>query len=55
MRRMNYTARGDSITRKDVEAALVVSQTIAGRLLKGLAGRGEIRVVGNGKNTRYVK
>jgi len=44
----------DSIVRKDVESALSVSQTVAGRVLKGLLNKGEIRTVGGGKNTRYV-
>ena len=44
----------DSIIRKDIEAALSVSQPMAVRLLKGLVDKGEIRAVGSGKNTRYV-
>ena len=44
----------DSIVRKDIEAALSVSQPMAVRLLKGLVDKGEIRAVGGGKNTRYV-
>ena len=43
-----------SITRKDIEAALSISQPMAVRLLKGLLDKGEIRAVGSGKNTRYV-
>ena len=42
------------IVRKDVESALSVSQAMAVRVLKGLISKGEIRAVGNGKNTRYV-
>ena len=42
------------IIRKDVEAALSVSQPMAVRILKGLVNKGEIRTVGDGKNTRYV-
>jgi len=42
------------IARKDVEAVLSVSQAMAGRVLKGLLNKGEIRTVGGGKNTRYV-
>ena len=44
----------DYIVRKDIEAALDVSQTMAGRLLKGLFDKRKIRSVGGGKNTRYV-
>ena len=42
------------IVRKDVEAALSTSQTMAGRFLKRLLDKREIRAVGGGKNTRYV-
>jgi len=45
----------ESINRKDVESVLSVSQTMAGRMLKSLLEKGEIRVVGGSKNTRYVK
>jgi ATP-dependent DNA helicase RecG len=44
----------DFLVRKDIEAALSVSQAVAGRLLKGLLNKGEIRAVGGGKNTRYI-
>ena len=44
----------DSIVRKEIEAALSVSQPMAVRILKGLVDKGEIRAVGNGKNTRYI-
>ena len=43
------------VVRKDVEAVLAVSQTMAGKILKGLVDKREIRVIGGGKNTRYVK
>ncbi|MDR1487815.1 MAG: putative DNA binding domain-containing protein [Deltaproteobacteria bacterium] len=42
------------VVRKDVETALSGSQASASRALKGLVDKGEIRVVGQGKNTRYV-
>ena len=45
----------DSIVRKDVEAALSVSQPMAVRILKKLVEREEIRAVGGGKNTRYIQ
>lgn len=44
-----------SIVRKDVETALGLSQAMAARVLKGLVDKGEIRTVGQGKNTRYEK
>ena len=42
------------IIRKDVETALSVSQAMAGRVLKGLLDKHEIRTIGNGKSTCYV-
>ena len=42
------------VRRKDVEAALATSQTMAGRLLKKLLDKREIRAIGGGKNTRYI-
>ena len=42
------------ITRKDVQAALNISQAMAVRILSGLVGKGSIRVIGGGKKTRYV-
>jgi ATP-dependent DNA helicase RecG len=45
----------DEIIRKDIEAALSVSQAMAVRLLRSLADKGAIRVLGGGKNTRYGK
>ena len=44
----------ESIARKDAERALSLSQAMAVRILRGLVEKGEIRTVGNGKNTRYV-
>ena len=49
-----YEDTMEYIVRKDVESALAVSQTMAGRILKGLVKKGEIRAVGGSKNTRYV-
>ena len=43
------------IVRKDIEAALSLSQPMAVRILKSLVDNGKIRKVGSGKNTRYVK
>ncbi|MDR2743512.1 MAG: putative DNA binding domain-containing protein [Treponema sp.] len=43
------------VVRKDLEAALSVSQAMAVRLLRGLLDKGAIRSVGGGKNTRYTR
>jgi len=43
----------DYIVRKDVETSLAVSQTMAGRLIKGLLEKKVIRADGSGKSTRY--
>jgi len=51
---LNLFTNKYSIVRKDVEAVLTISQTMAGRILKGLVDKRGIRIVGGGKNTRYV-
>ncbi|MCL2322125.1 MAG: hypothetical protein FWC47_08485 [Oscillospiraceae bacterium] len=43
------------ITRKEVEVNLNVSQAKAVRILKGLVEKGKIRIVDQGKNTKYTK
>jgi len=43
------------IVRKDVEDNLKISQAMAVRILRGLADKGAIRVIGGGKKTRYKK
>jgi ATP-dependent DNA helicase RecG len=45
----------NEIIRKDVETSLSVSQAMAVRLLRKLANKGVIQVIGGGKNTRYEK
>jgi ATP-dependent DNA helicase RecG len=45
----------DEIVRKDVEAALNISQAMAVRLLRGLQDKGAIQAIGGGKKTRYRK
>ncbi|EHL04982.1 divergent AAA domain protein [Desulfitobacterium hafniense DP7] len=45
----------ESITRKEVEGKLSISQAAAVNLLKRLVIRGLIRPVGAGKNTRYIR
>ena len=42
------------ITRKDVEAELDISQTMAGRILKSMVNKQLIETLGRGKNTTYV-
>lgn len=44
----------ESITRKDAERALSLSQAMSVRVLRALVGKGEIRAVGNGRNTHYI-
>ena len=44
----------DFIVRKDIEAALGVSQTMAVRIIKSLLNNNEIKAIGQGKNTKYV-
>jgi len=43
------------IVRKDVESALSVSQAMAVRILRGLIDKKAVKVIGEGKNIRYVK
>jgi ATP-dependent DNA helicase RecG len=51
---LDLFAESDFIVRKNIETTLSLSQAMAVRLLKGLLDKGEIRVIGGGKNTRYV-
>lgn len=44
----------ESITRKDAERALSLSQAMTVRVLRSLVEKGEIRSVGNGRNTHYI-
>ena len=43
-----------SVSRKEIEKLLGVSQSICGRLLKQMLMDGQIVQQGKGKNTRYV-
>ena len=45
----------EKVVRKDVEGALGVSQTMAGRVLKGLVDKGKIIKRGSGSKTYYMK
>ncbi|WP_168123455.1 RNA-binding domain-containing protein [Paenibacillus sp. HB172176] len=47
-------ANHDSITRKEVEQQLSISQAMAVRVLKGLCDKNILRSVGGGRSTRYV-
>ncbi|MBR1384977.1 MAG: putative DNA binding domain-containing protein [Ruminococcus sp.] len=47
-------SRKGSVTRKDVEELLGVSQATAARLLKKLASDGKLTVQGKGKNVKYI-
>ncbi len=51
---VNLAAREKEISRKDVENELNVSQTMSGRIIKGLVNKRILRAVGGGKSTRYV-
>jgi len=51
---LELLAKRDFVSRKDVEAALSVSQSMAIRVLKGLLNEGEIQTIGGGKSTRYM-
>jgi ATP-dependent DNA helicase RecG len=51
---INLFDNHESITRKDVEKVLSVSQAMAVRVLKELVVKSAVRPLGAGKNTRYV-
>ncbi len=51
---IDLAARLGEIKRKDVEAELDVSQTMAGRILKSMVNKQLIETVGQGKKTAYV-
>jgi len=51
---ISLTGKKSEITRKDVEELLNVSQTMSGRILKSLVDEGRLKVVGRGKNIRYM-
>lgn len=51
---VNLAAREKEISRKDVEEALKVSQTMSGRIIKQLVNKGFLQTVGGGKSTRYI-
>ncbi|MDR2713714.1 MAG: AAA family ATPase, partial [Clostridiales bacterium] len=44
-----------SIVRKDIEKTLSISQAMAVRVIKGLLDKNAVRVIGGGKNTKYVR
>jgi len=44
----------ESITRRDAQLSLSLSQAMAVRVMRSLVEKGEVRAVGNGRSTRYV-
>ncbi len=52
---MELADKKDAISRKDVEALLSVSQTMAGRLLKQLVEKKMLKAVGSGRKTKYMR
>ena len=51
---MKMLSAKEYITRKDVQNALAISQTMAGRILKGLVDKAQLAVVGGGRSVKYV-
>jgi len=51
---IELAGRLGKLKRKDVETELNVSQTMSGRLLRGMVDKGKLETVGRGKNTLYV-
>ncbi len=51
---INIVASNEKIVRKDVEEALGISQTMAGRVLKSLVEKGKIIKQGSGSKTHYL-
>ncbi|WP_211289511.1 hypothetical protein SPSIL_054030 [Sporomusa silvacetica DSM 10669] len=43
------------IGRKDVEEALAISQTMAGRIIKQLVDKNILVSVGGGRNRKYIR
>ena len=52
---LNMFKDKESITRKEVERALNISQAKAVRILKVLLEKRKIRIIGQGKNIRYIQ
>ena len=55
LRIMELAEQQYSLVRKDVEEALAISQTMAGRLVRQLVEKGLLEGRGDGKNRRYHK
>jgi ATP-dependent DNA helicase RecG len=51
---IELAGRLGKLKRKDVEMALNISQTMSGRFLRLMVGKGIFQTVGRGKNTKYV-
>lgn len=51
---LDFAKKNKAIARKDVEALLSVSQTMAGRIIRQLVRKDLLSVIGHGMNTKYV-
>ena len=52
---LDLVYRKNAIGRKDVEEALAISQTMAGRIIKQLVDKAVLVSVGSGKNRKYMR
>jgi ATP-dependent DNA helicase RecG len=52
---MNWVQERKVIGRKEVQAGLGISQTYAGKLLRELVQRNELKSIGVGKKTQYIR
>lgn len=52
---MRLLEHNPTIVRKDVEDALGISQSMAGRLLKGLVDKQALRAIGSGRSRSYTR
>ena len=51
---MKLAKENGSVSRKEIEGVLGISQSTGGRLLKKMVATGQIVQIGKGKNTHYV-
>ena len=51
---MKLAKENGSVSRKEIEGVLGISQSTGGRLLKKMVAAGQIVQIGKGKNTHYV-
>ncbi|MGI6129145.1 MAG: RNA-binding domain-containing protein [bacterium] len=52
---LELVTKKEAVSRKDVEALLAVSQTMAGRVIRQLVRKGLLSIDGHGMNTKYVR